>query len=133
MKTSVKIFAITLILIIPVFSFSQDNIIEINNTSIDVPEVYDFGEVTGTSYTKFIIKNNRNSAVNVSDIATSAGFFANISEMNIASGKKVILYVGIEPSLAEFEGDFANEIIIKTNLIMDIVIKVKGNLVTTKD
>jgi hypothetical protein len=129
MKTSLKIFAVTLLLIIPVISFSQDDIIEINNTSINVPGVYDFSQVTETAYTKYIIKNNRNSAVNVSDVVTPAGFFANISEMNIAAGKKVILYVGIEPSLADFEGDFEEEIIIKTNLIMDIVIKVKGSLV----
>ena len=94
---------------------------------------YDFGEVTETSYIKYIIKNNRNSAVNVSNVVTPAGFFANISEMSIASGKKVILYVGIEPSLSDFEGDFEEEIIIKTNLVMDIVVKVKGNLIAKSE
>ena len=120
--------AVVFFLLFPLVSFSQNDIIEINNTSVDVPETYDFGQISETSYTKFIIKNNRGSIVKVSEIKTPSGFLANISEMNIGSGKKVILYVGIEPSIASFEGDFEEEIIIKTNLIMDIVIKLKGNL-----
>ncbi len=108
---------------------SQEDIVEINNTDIIVPQVYDFGDVDVTSYTKYIIKNNRNAPVNVKEVKTPAGFFANISDMNIAAGKKVILYIGLDPSFVEKEGVFENDIIIKTNLIMDIVIKVKGNII----
>ena len=53
--------------------------------------------------------------------------------MKIASGKKVVLYVGIEPSIADFEGNFEDKIVLKTNLINDIVIKIKGNLVKKEE
>ncbi|MBN2892194.1 MAG: hypothetical protein JXL97_10025 [Bacteroidales bacterium] len=118
---------------ISISSFSQEGVIEINNTSIDMPDIYSFGEITETAYTKYVIKNNRNSAVNVSEVNTPAGFFANISDMNIASGKKVILYVGVEPKLIEKSGDFDENIVIKTNLVMDIVINLKGTITKSTD
>jgi len=110
-------------------SFSQDFIIEINNTSISTVEVKDFGEVTDATYQKYIIKNNRNSAVVVSKIVTPSGFFANISDMNIATGRKVILYVGLDPQFSDQAGFFSESIVLKTNLIMDITIEVKGTVI----
>ncbi len=107
----------------------QDLIIEINNSNIKVPEVYDFGNVTDVVYAKYIIKNNRNSAVIVSEIVTPAGFFANIADMKIGAGKKVILYIGLKPDFVETKGNFENQIKIKTNLVSDIIINVKGNIV----
>mgnify|MGYP000667709256 CR=1 FL=1 len=105
-----------------------EDVIEINNTNISVPNVYDFGDITEAVYTRYYIKNNRGSAVTVSNITTPAGFFANISDMNIASGKRVILYVGLEPSYVPEKGKFEKEIIIQTNLVTDIIIKLKGNI-----
>ena len=124
-----KTLVIVFFLLIPIISSSQNSIIEINNTNIAVPDTHDFGQFNERVYTKFIIKNNRNSTVVVSNINTPAGFFANISDMNIASNKKVILYIGVEPSISDFDGDFEEEIVIKTNLITDIVVKVKGSLI----
>jgi len=109
--------------------FAQDEIIEINSTNIDMPGVYDFGEINEAVYTKYIIKNNRSSAVIVSEVKTPSGFFANISDMNIAPNKKVILYVGLSPEYIDHVGAFEESIIIKTNLVMDIVVKLKGNIV----
>ena len=130
MKNSRKISLFLFVfLLITAMAYSQNSIIEINNTNINVPETHDFGQFSERVFKKYIVKNNRNSAVTVSEIKIPAGFFANISEMNIAAGKKVILYIGIEPSIAEFEGDFEEKIIIKTNLITDIEVKVKGTFV----
>lgn len=112
-----------------IVSFAQDNIININNTKIEVPETYDFGEISETVHTKYLIKNNRNSTVVVSDIDTPAGFFASISKMSIAPGKKVILYFGLVPSQTNLDGNFNNKITIKTNLITDIEVKIKGNII----
>ncbi len=111
------------------FSLSQESLIEITNTNINVPDTYDFGEVIHNEHTKFIIKNSRSSAIVVSEIETPPGFFANISDMNIGAGKKVILYVGLKPEFIDDTGSFLEEIKIKTNLVMDIVIKVKGKIV----
>lgn len=110
-------------------SFSQDFVIEINNTNITTVDTNDFSQVTDAVYQKYIIKNNRNSTVVVSEIKTPSGFFANISDMNIGAGKKVILYVGLDPRFFDAGGDFSESIIVKTNLIMDIVINVKGTVV----
>lgn len=128
MKTFASPLIILLFALIPYVSFSQEQVIDINNTDISVPDIYDFGEISDRAFTKFIIKNNRNSAVTVSEILTPAGFFANISEMTIASDKKVILYIGLDPTFVEKEGNFEEKFVIKTNLIMDIEIKVKGHV-----
>lgn len=129
MKNKIAIILIAILGFSSSFLYAQEDIIEINNTNISVPETYDFGSITEAAYSKYIIKNNRNSAVIVSDIKTPAGFFASVSEMNIASGKKIILYFGLDPKHTDFSGVFVKCITIKTNLITDIVVEVKGNIV----
>ncbi len=113
--------------------FSQEDIIEINNTSINVPDKYDFGNISEAAYSKYIIKNNRNSLVTISNIKTPPGFFATISNKSIAAGKKVILYFGLDPNHTDFDGDFNKNIVIKTNLITDIVVKMKGHITKIKE
>jgi len=129
MKNKIAIILIVILGFSSSFLYAQEDIIEINNTNITVPETYDFGTISEVAYSKYIIKNNRNSAVAVSDIKTPAGFFASVSEKNIASGKKVILYFGLDPKHTEFDGNFVKCITIKTNLITDIVVELKGNIV----
>ena len=109
--------------------FSQDVIIQINNTSISSVNVHDFGEISESAYTKYIIKNNRRTAVIVSEVKTPSGFFATISDMNIAAGKNVILYAGLDPKLMNKVGAFDQKIVIKTNLVIDIEIPLKGIIV----
>jgi len=130
MKTKYFFIALLTFIFMQINIFSQqEGIIEINNTNIVIPGAYDFGTFNTTATTKYIIKNNRNSPVIVSNIKTPVGFFANISDMNIAPNKKVILYVGLEPSYTEINGNFEKEIVIETNLIMSIIIKLKGNII----
>ncbi len=125
--------SILIIVVIALFSvgnvFSQDAIIQINNTSISTISIHDFGEISDAAYTKYIIKNNRRTAVTVSEVKTPSGFFANISDMNIAAGKNVILYVGLDPKLVNKTGAFDEKIVIKTNLVIDIEIPLKGVIV----
>jgi hypothetical protein len=128
-----KIFIIlSIIFTITSKIYSQENLIEVNNTSITMPKEYDFGEVSETAFTKYIIKNNRKSVLKISDIDTPAGFFANISQMQIKPGKKVVLYVGLAPEYVKKEGPFEQKISIKTNLITDIIIKIKGTVKKTQ-
>ncbi len=110
-------------------TYSQDLIIELNNSNIKVPEAYNFGDVTDVVYAKYIIKNSRNSAVTVSDVVTPPGFFANLADMRIGAGKRVILYIGLKPEFVEKDGNFEQQIKIKTNLVNDIIIPVKGNII----
>lgn len=112
------------------FAYSQDKIININTKNIEVPEVYDFGKISDNTYTQYVLKNNRNSAVVVSEITTPPGFFANISNKTIAPHKKSIVYVGLSPKATNFDDDFEAEIVIKTNLVTDIKIKLKGTIDT---
>jgi hypothetical protein len=131
MKTKYFFIVFIVIMFFQINTFSQDEgIIEINNTNIEIPEIHDFGTFSTTAMTKYIIKNNRSTPVVVSNIKTPVGFFANISDMNIAPNKKVILYVGLEPSYTEIKGNFEKEIVIETNLIMSIIIKLKGNIIS---
>ena len=109
-------------------NFAQNNIIEINNTNISTPNEYDFGQVSDVAYCQYVIKNNRNTPVLVKDVVVPSGFFANISDSKIASGKKIILYVGLKPDMTGINGDFEKDIILKTNLITDITLKVKGTI-----
>jgi hypothetical protein len=128
MKTLLKIIIVGVIGFSPIFAQGQSDVIEINNTSIQTPETHDFGDVTEIEYVRYFIRNNRGSAVVVSNIKTPSGFFANISEMSIAPNKRVILYVGLDPSYVPEKGEFEKEIIISTNLVTNIVVQVKGNI-----
>lgn len=126
---NIKILALVLVIL---FQFeiinAQSDVIEINNTSITSPNEYDFGNIDSISYVKYTLKNNRNSAVTISDVKTPAGFFADISEMTIQPNKKITVFVGLDPDFVDFKGQFSKDIVIKTNLIMDIVITLKGKI-----
>lgn len=110
-------------------ALSQDLVIEINNTNIAQIDTIDFGDISEVKYQKIIIKNNRNSTVKISEVITPSGFGANLSEMNIGADKKVVLYVGLDPRMVDFANEFSEKIVIKTNLIIDIEINIKGNII----
>ncbi len=128
MKNINKLALLSILFLIPFFSFSQEARIEINNTSISNPQVYNFKDVTQKVYAKYLIKNNRNSTVVISDIKTPAGFFANISTTDIGAGKQAVLYVGLDPDYVEISGEFEEKIILKTNLIKNIEVTIKGRI-----
>lgn len=104
----------------------SDEIIEINNTSINNPIICDFGQIDSIVYTKFFIKNNRASSVQINDTRIPSGFFVDFSDMTILPNKKITLYVGIDPRFVDLKGNFEKKIILKTNLVTDIEITLKG-------
>ena len=104
----------------------SDDLIEINNTSITNPIVCDFGQIDSIVYTKFIIKNNRATSVQINDTRIPSGFFVDFSDMTILPNKKITLYVGIDPRFVDLKGAFEKKIILKTNLVTDIEITLKG-------
>lgn len=128
-----KLSFLLLSVFLSLIAYSQDNIININTKNIEVPAVYDFGKISDDAYTQYVLKNNRNSAVVVSDIITPPGFFANISNKTISPHKKSIVYVGLRPKATNFNDDFEAEIVIKTNLVTDIKIKLKGTIDTVTE
>lgn len=106
----------------------SSDLIEINNTSITNPIICDLGQIDSIVYTKFLIKNNRATTVQISDIKLPSGFFADFSDMTILPNKKVTLFVGVDPRFADLKGSFEKKIILKTNLVTDIEITLKGNI-----
>ena len=128
-----KILLIIIAVFASVANFAQDNVVEINNTNISTPDVYDFGQIDDVVYCQYVIKNNRNTPVLIKDVVVPSGFFANISDSKIASGKKIILYIGLKPNMTGIDGDFEKNIILKTNLITDITLKVKGTVIKTEE
>lgn len=129
MKKNIYISLLSLVLLFSsTVIFAQNEIIEVNNTDIKMSGVYDFGTVTESCYTKYIVKNNRSSDVVVSKIKTPPGFFANISNSTIKPNKKAILYVGLDPKHVEDKGVFLKNIVIETNLVTDIKLELKGDI-----
>lgn len=124
-----KLSFLILSIFLPLFIYSQENIININTKNIEVPETYNFGDISDYAYTQFILKNNRNAAVVVSKIETPPGFFASVSNSTINSNKRTVLTVGLKASETGLADEFEEDIIIKTNLVTDIIVKVKGKII----
>ena len=102
--------------------------IVIKNSTIVYPEVYDYGEIEENTrvVSQYIIKNERESGVEIINIKTPPGYMASISKSIINSNKKITLHLIIDTSWIDKKGEFIEKIIIKTNLIKDIVIEVRG-------
>ena len=123
-----KLVFILLISFLSLSFYAQDNEINIKNTSIQNADIQDFGTIDQMSYKKLIINNQRSTVVIIKNIITPDGFFANISDMEIKPGKNAVLYIGIDPNWTTINGEFQDTIKIKTNLIKDIIIPVKGKI-----
>lgn len=104
----------------------KEFLIEINQTSITELKPIDFGNIDSLVYEKVIIKNNRSSAVEIVDVKVPTGFFVDISDDKILPNKKIVVYVGLNPDFTEISGDFLKKVVLKTNLIADIEIPIKG-------
>ena len=102
--------------------------IVIKNSTIVYPDVHDYGEIEENTRVvdKYIIINERESSVEIKNIKTPSGYMANISKSIINPSKKITLHLIIDSSWIDKKGDFIEKIIIKTNLVKDIVIEVRG-------
>ena len=110
------------------FAQEKTKEIVIKNSTIVYPEVHDYGEIEEDTrvVSQYIIKNERESGVEIKNIKTPPGYMASISKSIIKSNKKITLHLIIDTSWIDKKGEFTEKIIIKTNLIKDIVIEVRG-------
>ncbi len=116
-------------------SLKTDNIIIITKTQIIQPPVYDFGEVQKGSqaYAKFIIKNQRPNTVEITNISTPSGFGASMQKPVIKPKGQSEIYIGFDSNWVEADSTFEETIILETNLIKNINIKVKGKIIDNQD
>ncbi len=76
----------------------------------------------------YTIQNERKTELEIKEIKPPQGFMVTATEMKIKPGKSVNVYVIIETKLIDKKGDFAEKVIIKTNLVEDIVFDITGFL-----
>ncbi len=114
---------------------SQSNIIQINNTQIIVPDTLNIGNIQkgDQTYVQFIIINNRKNSVTISNIITPPGCGAQINSTILKPKSKTTLYVGFDTNwMSGVDSNFVYKIILKTNLIKDIIIPIKGKIVNSQ-
>jgi hypothetical protein len=116
-------------------SLKNDNIIIITKTQIVQPPTYDFGNVQKGSqaYAKFIIKNQRPNTIEITNIITPSGFGASMQKPVIKPKGQSEVYVGFDSNWIEADSTFEETIILETNLIKNISIKVKGKIINNSD
>ncbi len=127
-KKIITIFSITCLNL--VFSYAQtDNIIRITNTQIITPEVVDLGTINGEEkFVKILISNERNNTVEIKNISTPEGLSVSLKKNSFAPKSQTPLYIGIKPEINQDTGLIKKSIIIETNLIVPIVIKLRARV-----
>ena len=130
MKIKKIITIYSIICISASLSFAQaDNIIRITNTQIISPQVIDAGTINEEGkFIKILISNERNNTVEIKNINTPEGLSVSLKKQSFDPKSQTPLYIGIKPGSDQDTGLIKKSVIIETNLIVPIVIKIRARV-----
>jgi ribosomal protein S6 len=128
MKTINFTFLFIFLLSFNVLKAQNEFEIKIFDSTIQNAPIHDCGDIekAGREVLQYTIKNERKTDVEIINIKTPQGYMASTSTNVIESKDEATIYIMIERKFIENTGDFNEKIIIKTNLIQDIEIELKG-------
>lgn len=132
MKNNIlKIWIFSALFIAVGFStFAQENVGEIiiNTGNVEISDTVDFGNVaTGEQVMKkMTIKNKSKRTVEFTEMKAPTGYMVSISKKELKPNAKTTLIIGFAANWIEEEGDFKDVIILKSKVLSDIIVPVKG-------
>jgi len=128
MKTKSVLIGIILTFVF-LSSKAQDEFeILIFDSSIQTAPVYNIGEIKNGSQEMLTYKivNKRKTDVEIKNVRAPQGYMASISSNTIEAKDEVTIQIMFDTQFIQKKGEFDEKIIIKTDLIQDIEIEIKG-------
>lgn len=129
-KHTYLLFTLIIILASVFFTNAQtsEKAIVIKSNSIEVPNIFDFGNIEqgGQVIEQIIIKNNTQNIIDIKNLKAPSGYIVSVSKTTLKPNSKTTLIIGLDSNCVKEKGRFTEQVIIETNLIQNIVIDIKG-------